>query len=178
MSPELPVNAVDPSGNEFDLSSLQASVNTYISTMAARISTAFATGGVAVGRLWNAIGQRASDTVQAVFEMFPDLEVAPQTPIGGRIIDFTLRYGSRIANLEVKYKIPARAGDALDRLVGQISAMVAQAGQQAVVWTMKEPTIREMELLQRQLGCTAFSQTQFVSGVCGMVRWIGLHFGL
>jgi hypothetical protein len=126
----------------------------------------------------------ASKTAQQVFALFPRLQTSPnaiiQTPAGRRVIDFALNFGSKSANFEIKYKLPASAGDALTRLTGQISAMVSQsaAGQQAVVWTMKEPTMTEVQLIQKSIGPTTFGQVQFVHEVEGLFQWIQLYFGL
>jgi hypothetical protein len=79
-------------------------------------------------------------------------------------------------DLEVKYKLPSRAGEALTRLIGQAQASVAAGEAQTVIWTFKEPTLQEVQLVT-ELGAAA-SKVQFVNGVDGLLQYIAAFFGL
>ena len=171
-----PINGIDPTGL-FTLSEITVSVKVYVSGMAVRVSTAFAAGGTAVGRLWNAIGVKTNEFARQVFGLFPTLEVRPARYVGTRIIDFGLKCGPRLAQLEAKYSIPRAAGDALNRLAGQINAMVTCGQGQAVVWTLREPSAAELLRVQHEVGPDVFRQVQFVHGVEGLYNWIVIFFG-
>lgn len=96
--------------------------------------------------------------------------------MGNSIIDFTVRIGARIAAVEVKYKLPLN-GASLSRLVNQVNNMVAWGRGQAVVWTLKEPTLAEIRKVTEAIGANS-GRVQFVSGVEGLAKWGELYFGL
>ena len=170
-----PINNIDPTGT-MTLSELKISVKIYITNMAFMVAAAFRAGGRAVGRLWNAIGIKVEEWARQVFSYFPRLEVLFKQHIGNRIIDFTLKCGDKIAHLEVKYRIPVRAGNPLNRLVGQMTEMV-NSGQQAAVWTVREPTVAQLTRLQLEAGPEVFNQVQFIHSIEGLYQWICLFFG-
>jgi RHS repeat-associated protein len=146
----------------------------------ARIVSAFATGSTAIGQTWNWLGQRVNDFATQVMGLLPMIQRTANTPIGQRLIDFELRYGEKIANVEMKYSIPAKQGASFDRLLGQINAMVTRVpvGQQPVVWTLKEPSNADLNRIYQAVGPAAFNQTQFLHGVEGLYYWMKLYFGV
>jgi len=173
-----PVNGIDPSG-QLTLTELKVSVSIYIKSMATMVKAAFAAGGAAIGRLWNAIGTQVQIWADQVFNMFPRLQVFYNTHIGNRIIDYTLRYGNKTAHLEVKYRIPTTyTGDAFNRLVEQINAMVSYGQGRSVIWTLREPTVAQLTRIQQAVGPVIFNQVQFVHSIDGLYNWIQLFFNI
>jgi len=93
--------------------------------------------------------------------------------------------GNRLALLEIKYKLPSRAGEVLNRLTSQIktyeTAAQQFAAQQAgvtarvIVFTFKEPTMKELELILNKLGPSA-NAIQFGHGLIGVAQWFRFFF--
>lgn len=118
----------------------------------------------------------ANQVIRVVESSVNSLVVQENVQRGSRFIDFVLRYGQRVMDLEVKYKLPDRAGEALTRMVSQAQSSVAAGQAQTVIWTYKEPTLQELQLVTTQLGAAA-NNVQFVNGVEGLLRYIQLYFG-
>jgi hypothetical protein len=98
---------------------------------------------------------------------------------GRRFIDFLVKAADKIAIIEVKYKLPSKAGAALTRLIGQMNSSLSYAaanrGTQVVLYTFKAPTISEMNRVINALGTNA-SQVQFAHGLNGLLSWIKFYF--
>ncbi len=184
-----PVNGVDPSGHSgFNLASLTTSIGTIatllgqqVSAIVQRAGPAFAAGGRQAGLILQEFGALAQNTAYQVIRIVEtsaaNLRIVENIQRGTRFIDFSLQYGQRLMDLEVKYKLPSRTGEALTRLVSQAQSSVAVGKAQTVIWTLKEPTLQEVQLVTRQLG-EAASKVQFVHGVDGLLQYIALYFGL
>ena len=185
-----PVNFIDPSGREFSLPALivniQQRVTVYFGTVSASLTAAFRAGGSAIGRLWNALGNYAQSICQQILNARSDLMINHGQRAGPRILDFLVQKGNNMAMLEVKWGLPRRLGESLSRLVSQMTAAVqnmpaaqggAAARQQVVLWTLREPSVQQVNLVCRELGTQLASQVQFVHGVAGLWRWLELFFG-
>lgn len=177
-----PVNNVDPSGRESlpsQLTAVATSVALAIQNMSAQLRVAFAIGGTQVGHLFNAFGKLAESAARQVLGLHPSMIVntgrAIITGSGRRVIDFFLEVGNSSAWLEVKYSLP-RAGEALSRLVGQVQSALSSGQGQVVVWSLREPTLRQLQIVYQAIGQQA-GRVQFVHGVEGLFRWMQLYFG-
>ena len=96
-----------------------------------------------------------------------------------RVIDFYVRAKDGVSNLliEAKYSLP-NGGAALSRLVGQVSNAVASGkANQVVVWTLKSPTVQQVQNVYNALGSLA-TQVQFVDGVEGLYKYLEFYFGI
>jgi len=183
-----PVNRIDPSGMaDFNLASLTASIGTIatlagqqLSAIVQRTGPMFQAGARQAWEARQLFGRFAENTANQVIRLVQSsvssLGVQENIQRGSRFIDFALRYGQRVMDLEVQYKLPDRAGEALSRMVSQAQASVAAGEAQTVIWTFKEPTLQELQLVTTQLGAAA-SRVQFVNGVEGLLRYIELYFG-
>ncbi len=170
-----PVNGLDPSGNS--LVETIAGQTLAVRMQLSLIVPSIAAGGAVIGRVWNALGAATQNAASAVLQQLPKINVEPSVRTGKHIIDFGLSYGKRLAQLEVKYKLPDKLGSSMTRLVGQVNSMTANAQKgQAVVWTFKEPTAAEMNLFYQQVGGQA--RVQLVHGLEGLYRWATIFFGL
>jgi RHS repeat-associated protein len=172
-----PVMGTDPSGLT-TLAEIKVSASTLMSSVSARFSAAIATGGAAVGRFFNSLGQQVQQLAEQTFRLFPRLEWGARHPVGQRVIDYLVRIGDRAAMIEVKYGLPRAAGDALNRLAAQMNAMVSSGAGQPVVWTLRAPTQAQLELVKQTAGPDTFNRVQFVEGIEGLYRFITLYFGL
>ena len=99
---------------------------------------------------------------------------------GRRVLDFWLQVGQRVAILEVKYKVPTKAGAALTRLVGQMeTALTAEeatrTGAQVVLFTYRTPSAAQMRLLLEALGPSA-SSIQHIHGLTGLIQRARMFF--
>jgi len=184
-----PVNLIDPSGYSvnFNLPSLLTAVGAIatlasqqLSVISRQAGPLFAAGGRHVWVARQAFGRFAENTAYQVVRLIQtsvqNLHIAENVQRGSRYIDIVLRHGQRVMDLEVKYKLPDRAGKALTRLVSHAQSSVAAAEAQTVIWTFKEPTLRELNLVTKELG-TAANRVQFVHGVEGLLRYIDHFFG-
>jgi len=181
------VDRIDPSGHEFNLNSLMVSVTTIgvlagqqLSAIFQRTGPMFQAGGRQVWAARQMFGRFAENTANQVIRLVQssvtNLGVQENVQRGSRFIDFELRYGQRVMDLEVKYKLADTAGKALTRMVSQAESSIAAGEAQTVIWTFKEPTLQELQLVTTQLGAAA-SRVQFVNGVDGLLRYIQLYFG-
>lgn len=175
-----PINMRDPSGREGtlmeNLSAIAITTSLAAINAGSQLLQAFQQGGAAVGRAFQAFGQIAEDSAAEVIALFPKINVQQGYEIGNRVIDFFLRAGDRAAQLEVKYRIPSKIGEAFNRLVDQINMGVWYGEGQMVVWTYRLPSIADLKRLQDALGPDVFSQVQFVDGITGLGKWIQLYF--
>jgi RHS repeat-associated protein len=184
-----PVDRSDPYGNEElsiggQLSALAGQMTTYIGTVSARLTLAFAGGGLAVGRLFNQLGEVAENVAYKVITLNPDLvseEIEEDVAVAeegiGRSVDFFVR-GTQVARqlfLEVKYGLPYKAGPALTRLTAQLQNALDTGRGRVVLWTLKDPGLAQINLVLQTLGSKA-SEVQFVSGVEGLYRFLELYF--
>lgn len=172
-----PINKIDPTGR-LTLAEIKISVSVWVSNMGTRVGSAMAAGGVAVGRLWNQIGQQTQQYALQIIRLFPRIRIGDPRQLGQRLYDYTLNLGPKVAQLEVKYSLPRAAGDALNRLVGQMTAMVQTGQGQAVVWSLRAPTSAQLSLIKAQVAPHIFQQVQFVHGVDGLYQWLKLYFGV
>jgi RHS repeat-associated protein len=174
-----PVNFTDPTG-------LSTNLNQLIVTMAAAIGAASqavragfqiskSSGGVALRNVGIAVENSVAAILEATSINFTrNYAVFGET--GRRIVDFYATAAEKLALIEVKYKLPSRAGEALTRVVNQIkvygsSDEVKDKGAQVVLFVFKAPTQAEIELLKRQLGPNApiFQQVQ---GLGNLANWL------
>jgi hypothetical protein len=105
------------------------------------------------------------------------MQVIANQPRLTRFVDFSLRLGEKVMDIEVKYKLPDKAGAQLTRLVSQAESALTVGEGRVVVWTLKEPTVSELSRVTTALGNNA-NQVQFVNGVTGLFQYIKLYFGL
>jgi len=172
-----PISGVDPTGEEKTLASLQGAMTTFMTRVKVRVASVFSAGAAAIGRFFNEIGTRTQQLANAVLQSFPRLQVLQNQPVGRRFIDFIVRRGDRVAQIEVKYSIPQRTGDAFTRLCSQIQEMVASGQGQAVVWSMRPPTVAQLNRIMNTVGPEIYNATQFCHGFEGLVGFIRLYFG-
>ena len=134
-----PVAYKDPTGRDPTIFSeaIAAAVDATLNALA-RISPAFLTSGAAGGAALAEYGGEVEEQVAVLSEevgaeiLQKDVEVVSR--LGGpRLIDLLLKIKERIVYLEVKTSLPNRAGDALNRLIGQIESAVASAPPNAQV---------------------------------------------
>jgi RHS repeat-associated protein len=183
-----PVNRIDPNGKE-TLGELIQSAAIYVQNVASSARAAFAAGGAAIGLFFNSIGAYTQNIGRQVIELFARIntevvseEVEEEVPVifqgTRRVIDFYVQSkdGLRSLLIEAKYSLP-RGGEALSRLVGQVTNSIGSGrASQVVVWTLREPTIRQTQNVINVLGGLA-TQVQFVHGVEGLYRYLELYFG-
>jgi RHS repeat-associated protein len=177
-----PVDKWDPTGwAEFSLGGLLANISIraqlFVNSVPIKIAAAFASGGTAVGRLWNMLGAFAENTFRQILALRPDIVVNLGPKVSNRVIDFCLQSGNKVAIVEVKYGLPWRRGDSLARLVDQLTKVSANRQDQLVLWTLKEPTIQQINLLRQQLNPQVLSRVKLVHGVDDLWRWLTKFFG-
>jgi RHS repeat-associated protein len=182
------VNRIDPNGlADWNLNSLLVTAGTIttlasqqLATLVQRTGPAFQAGGRQLGLILQEFGFLAQNTALRVIRLFQasvnNLRLIENMQRGSRVIDFTLQYGQRVMDLEAKYKLPSQTGEALSRLVAQAQASIAAGQAQTVIWTLKEPTLQELQLVTQQLGSAA-SKVQFVNGIDGLARYMAFFFG-
>ena len=176
------VNAIDPSGHEFNLvgtlTAISISARLFVSYVGALVGSAKLISARAGGQAFNQIGAAAEQFALRVLELAqrvnPQVFFQRNIERNGRYLDFFVRNGQKAVDLEVKYKLPDKAGDALNRLISQAQSSVAAGQAQTVVWTLKEPSIKELQLVTSQLGSTANS-VQFVNGVNGLFDYLQFY---
>lgn len=175
-----PVLLSDPSGHgSLFEKSITLGIQTIIRARLA-IGLGFAVGARQGGQALRALGIAVERTVAGLLKAggaTVDAGIKVFGPGGSRVIDFVAKAGQRVAWIEVKYKLPSRGGDSLTRLAGQMQSGSASAtgGQQMVLFTFKEPTIAEMELVLNAIGPTK-NPIQFVSGFQGLMNWMAMYF--
>jgi RHS repeat-associated protein len=175
-----PISFTDPSGCVTLIEQMQAialDVELKVRQAGQQIASAFAAGGTAVGRLWQSLGDYAEKTAMEVFSLFKGsgLNYEPGYRIGKRVIDFLVNLGDKFATIEVKWGLPRVLGPAMTRLVGQVNAMVGTGKGQAVLWTLREPTKQQLNLVISQLG-EAANHVQLIHGVVELFHWIRFFF--
>ncbi len=123
------------------------------------------------------MGRYAEYVARQVMTDYGRVTVARGTQIVRHIPDFLLRSSNGIRVwVEVKWNLPWQTGQALTRLVGQVTEAWSTKKGQVVVWTLREPTLRQLQLVHTHLGALA-ARTQFVHGVEGLYRWLRFYFG-
>jgi len=147
--------------------------------VATSVGAVFAAGGAALGRFFNAIGAQAEQFARSIILLSNRLQIVGQNVItsAGRHIDFLVQRGDKLAQIEVKYSLPYRAGPQLDRLVGQMQAMVAEKGQ-AVVWSLQRPDVSQLNRIQSTAGTQVYNKVQFVDGIEGLQNYLRFFFDL
>jgi len=186
-----PANLSDPSGRDFSLASLQAaaasaltlvSITTlqaaqFLSSVGEKLSEAFEEGGNP-GAVFNELGAQAEFFAEETFEAVPDIDVIEEevSVNGGRIIDFVVRSGDRLAAIEVKYSFGLRSAEALNRAVAQVSgALQGGTYQRVVLWALQPPTGEQLFRLNQALESAGVGgQVSIVYGVNGLAAWSAL----
>lgn len=180
-----PVNKKDPSGY-ISLSSLSVGLSTSINLqVATRIGAQFAISRAAGGATLRALGIYVERSVGIILTRVLGRAAVNRGVLlvgqgGRRVLDFWLQVGQRVAILEVKYKVPSKAGAALTRLVGQMKTALtaeeaARAGAQVVLFTYRAPSAAQMRLLLEALGPSANS-IQHIHGFTGLIQWARMFF--
>ena len=183
-----PVNGTDPSGHEFNLVSLQASITTisglaarYVGSIPGAARIAFGGGGVAIGRFLNQFGAVVQNFGNQVVNLLPRIEqLKPALEGFTRRPDFLLRVGNAFRVIEGKYQLP-KAGEALSRTGSQIQQFTQWASQGAnrevVVWALKSPE-KAAEAEQAVLQAAGSPQgVKFVYGVEGLFEYLSQWAG-
>lgn len=174
-----PVNKVDPSGKFVSIGFIGGLTRGIFGALRA-IGPAFAISRTLGGIALRNLGMVVESAVGRILARIPGVVMTNGIRLvgngGPRVIDFWAKVGQRVALIEVKYQMPARAGAALTRLVGQMrTAISAGEGAQVVLFTFRAPSAAQMNLLLSQLGAEA-SAIQHVSGLWGLVQWARFFF--
>jgi hypothetical protein len=152
-----------------------------MSTFGAQLAGAFRQGGPVLGQFFQSIGRFAQDRAVETLRLFAQansqLAVQEAKRAGTRIIDIFVTFGNRKAYIEVKWGLPWRSGEALNRLAAQVEAMATAAEGQIVLWTMRLPTPAQQRLVERTLGDNARRVT-FVHGFDQWVAWTRSFMGM
>ncbi|MFC1757878.1 RHS repeat-associated core domain-containing protein [Planctomycetota bacterium] len=175
-----PINHVDPTGNVIGgLGSLGllSGIGNMIQARAKHSRAVFAQGGAAIGSFFQSLGLYTQNLAYATISSVPGLHIIQNQAVGRRFIDFIVRKGDRLMMIEVKYGIPQRLGPALDRLAGQMTAMVQSNAGQAVVWSLRAPSAAQLTRVQNAVGPEIYNRTQFADGVFGLIQVVKLYFG-
>ena len=178
-----PVGLTDPSGMSPLLQTLAAQITANVMQSLATVRVSFlfgaAAGGAALRNLGMAVENGAFGLLQSGgAQITQGIRITGSA--GPRIIDMMARIGERVALIEVKFKLPSRAGSQLDRLVSQMTAATEATtgkGQQVVLYTFKEPQLAQLQLIHDKLGERALT-IQYVSGFDGLVRWMNFYFSI
>jgi hypothetical protein len=124
------------------------------------------------------MGRIAQEIGGATIRIFSQLSFFADQRIGNRVIDAVVTYGNKVAQIEMKYSLPDRAGSSLARLAGQAQAMVQSGRGQAVVWSLRMPSPAQLELVRREIGAAAYGQVKFLNGVSELHEWLIAYFCL
>ena len=179
-----PLNKTDPSGY-ISLSSLSVGLSISINLQVARIGAQFAISRAAGGAALRVLSLYVERSVGIILTRVLGRAAMNRGGWlvgqgGRRVLDFWLQVGQRVAILEVKYKVPSKAGAALTRLVGQMKTALtaeeaARAGAQVVLFTYRAPSAAQMRLLLEALGPSANS-IQHIHGFTGLIQWARMFF--
>ena len=179
-----PHNRVDPTGRESlpaSLTALSGAITVALSNFGGQLAGAFRQGGPVLGQFFQSIGRFAQDkaveTLRAFAQANSGLVLEEAKRAGTRVIDIFVRFGNRSAYIEVKWGLPWRSGEALNRLAAQVEAMAVAAEGQIVLWTMRLPTPAQQRLVERALGENA-KRVTFVHGFDGWVAWTRSFLGM
>ena len=154
----------------------------FLSNFNAQIQRAFQQGGPVLGEFFQNIGTYGQATGMEVIYAYqrfrPALEVLPQRLATGgtRVIDCFVRLGDRAAWIEMKFGLPWKWGEPLTRLVDQAKQALATGEGEVVIWTLREPVIRQLTLLKDALGNDA-TRVRVISGVQGLGQYLFEMFG-
>lgn len=108
----------------------------------------------------------------------PALQVVPERLAGSgtRVIDVFLRLGERAAWIEMKFGLPWKWGEPLTRLTDQLRQALATGEGEVVLWSLKEPVVRQLSLLKHALG-NDYARVRLVHGVQGLGQWLSEFIG-
>lgn len=181
---EDPVNKVDPTGLDFQLPStlaaLSGAVTVALANFGARLAPAFSQGGPVLGQFFQSIGRYAQVTGFQILQYYqrlrPGLEIVPEKLARTRVIDSFLRLGDKAAWLEMKYGLPWKWGEALSRMADQARQALATGEGEVIVWSLREPVVRQLNLAREALGSDA-GRVRFIHGVQGLWTWMVEFFG-
>lgn len=175
----------DPSGMGI-VSVIQAEIelmNFAVLQAVKNIRNQFAISVAAGGRALWALGKTVEIQVYRVLNMMEGAVVNQGAQLfgsgGRRVIDFMIKYAERIAYVEVKYKLPTKAGSALTRLHNQMLTAVencAARNCQTVLFTFVEPSADDMLFIYEKLGPELSMGIQYVYGFQGLAQWLRLYF--
>ncbi len=177
-----PVNFSDPSGR-ISIGELVVAINVRMTLSIQAVGAGFAisksVGGAALRNLGLAVEQEAAAILQefvGVGGISRNYRLIGEE--GRRFIDFFIKSGENLALIEVKYKLPSKAGEALTRAASQIrlaasSEEAIQEGAQVILFTFKAPTASELTLLTQELGPGA-GVYQHIHGFTGLLEWVRL----
>ena len=176
-----PAGQTDPSGYApipQSIAALAVAAQVQIARLSLQVGAAFAVGGLgAAWRVWRTMGVYAQTVARQVIVRYGRVTIAQGRQIINRIPDYLLTASNGLkAWLEIKWNLPSRSGEALTRLVGQVTEAWQTGKGQVVVWSLREPTLQQIRLVHGHLGVLA-SKTQFVHGVSGLYQWLHLYFG-
>jgi hypothetical protein len=153
--------------------SLQASYNYQ------NLLQAFRTGGAAVGRAFQAygtLGQKIFERVATQFrEINPNVMLRPGRRVNANVLDYIIKYGNKIIDVEVKWSFPRKA-EALKRLTSQMSSAAASAEAEVVLWFFRTPGAKQMERLEQAVG-PSFSRVTPVYGISDLWTYLIARFG-
>ena len=150
----------------------------YAQSRSIEIKVKAAQGATALGTLFAAMGKQIEQFAMQLFTYFPQIKVMSQTRLGHNIIDFMLRYGSKIVDLEVKYSLPRHVGPQCTRLINQINSMLAHtAASERIVWTFTKPTTQQIQFWMTQLGDN-YNKITWIYGPEGLHAWVQKFLGL
>jgi len=182
-----PVNYTDPSGHMILSPQTITMLNFQVGLRLANIRNSFVMMGTAgnafyqlgliVERQVASVIRMASSSLNIIVSIDRQRRYISLGPGGNRVLDYLIKVRGHIAKIEVKYKLPSRAGKQLDHLIGQMQTFTTQPGKQ-VLFTFKEPTIQELQLVTKSLESAGVSANsiQFVNGYRGLAQWFALHF--
>ena len=157
--------------------------------MVITVGTVFAQyGRSAGGRILNSIGHQVENSIQVILQRIIATPGAVQRGIwlvgegGRRKLDYFIEIAQRTAIIEVKYKIPTRAGPQLERLLGQIQTALTPKeafakGARVVLFIFRAPTDAQLMRIITALGEDA-GMVQHVNGFVGLVQWVSLFFNV
>jgi len=171
------VNCTDPTGNVTLMQQVQViAMQAGLAAISAhrQLISAFQQGGQAVGQAFNFFGQLAQDAARQVLQLIPRVNIRENVRLGGRVVDFVVSVGKRVADIEVKYSLPT-GGESYQRFIDQIRNYQQFGGGQTVVWTFRAPTVEALQRVYNELGHLA-PHTQFVHGVGGLWQWAQFFF--
>jgi hypothetical protein len=184
---ENPVNLTDPSGND-SLGEVIDAASIYVQNVFSSARAAFATGGTAIGIFFNGIGAFAQNTARQIIQIFTrinsevlseEIQEDVEITVGQstRFFDFYVRAKDGVNTLliEAKYSLP-KGGAALARMAGQVrNALESARAAQVVVWSLKEPTVRQVTTVLNTIGAES-NNVQFVHGVDGLYQYLEFYF--
>ncbi|MBF7073465.1 putative Ig domain-containing protein [Glaciecola sp. MH2013] len=175
-----PINNFDPDGR-FVSASFVVRANAIVMSHVARVGPAFATSRLYGGVVIRSLGYAVEKIVFLILRKIPGANISRNvqmfTPQGKRhFLDFVVKVKDRVLNLEVKYQIPPRSGQALNRLVSQLqAAQNAGNGGRVAVFAFKPPSPAAVARLNKLLGPNA-SAIDHIYGFMELVIYLTRFF--